>query len=227
MVLLLILPGGCGKSPSDMEEGGDVYRTALFPESPVKGDSEEERPSIAERERNHRPEILSVTLSPRLAYPGTRVKAEVEVEDRDGDPVILEYRWRRNDKLLTEVTDELDTTGFKKGDFITVTVTPYDGKERGNARRSPPLILTNRPPRITSIPPAELIDGKYIYRVEAIDEDGDDLTFTLEKGPEGMVLDPSHGILRWDRPEKGVFHVRLVVSDGDGAAFQEFTLKIK
>ena len=170
--------------------------------------------------------MVGIRLEPRLVYPGVKLKAVVEVEDRDGDPVVLEYRWTRNGRVLEEVTDELDTDGFKKGDLIRVTVIPYDGKEEGEAVSSSIVVLANRPPRITSTPPARLVDGGFLYRVEASDSDGDPLTYTLVEGPDGMVLSPD-GLLKWESPKEGEHLVRIQVSDGEDIAFQEFSLTIK
>ncbi len=225
--LVLFFLGGCGSPPPKTTEpeakGVSVPSERDVPMAQEEAPAPEEDNGV---ERNHPPEVLSVKLHPRLAYPGVKVRAEVEVRDEDGDPVLLEYRWMRNREVLPEVTGELDTKGFKKGDFITLVVVPFDGRERGKARKSLPLVLANRPPRIVSTPPAALIDGKYVYRLKVVDEDGDDLTFTLDEGPEGMTLDPERGMILWNRPRKGEFLVRVKVSDGDAIAFQEFTLSI-
>ena len=61
---------------------------------------------------------------------------------------------------------------------------------------------TNRPPTITSTPPTRAVVGsEYRYAVVVQDPDpGETLTFTLETGPWGMVIDPDAGVLRW-RPK--------------------------
>ena len=183
--------------------------------------------------KNKLPEIVTIKLSPRLVYPGAKVKAEPEAKDEDGDTVSYYYEWKRNDEVLTgEILDEIDTAGFKKGDFITVTVTPYDGKEKGKPRRSLPLIVANRPPEITSSPPSELSNGKYIYEVKATDPDGDNLTYSLEGGPPGMAIDPATGVIRWDGPQRADikpdsgYNIKIVVTDGDAKAFQGFELSL-
>ena len=132
-----------------------------------------------------------------------------------------------------EALEELDTQGFKKGDFITAIVTPFDGKEKGRSRRAIPLIVANRPPEITSFPPQDVKNGKYTYEVKAVDPDNDALKFSLEESPPDMTIDPVTGILRWDvNPERDLqsapsYSVRVVVSDGDAKAFQGFSLELK
>lgn len=182
-------------------------------------------PAAPSTQKNKLPEIVTIRLTPRLVYPGAKVKAEPESRDEDGDTVSFYYDWKRNDDLLTgEILDEIGTTGFKKGDFITVTITPHDGKERGKPRRSLPLIVANRPPEITSSSPSDLSNGKYIYEVKAADPDGDKLSFSIEGAPSGMTIDSATGAIRWDVPQPGTYNIKIEVSDGDAKAFQGFEL---
>jgi len=184
---------------------------------------------------NELPEVISIRLSPRLVYPGTIVKAEAEGRDPDGDLVSLHYEWKKNEETVFEGSmDELKTDGFKKGDFITVFVTPSDGKMKGKTRKSIPLIIANRPPEIKSTPSTEIVNGKYTYKVEASDPDGDVLTFSLEESPAGMAIDPAAGIIKWDIPAVSPdsktppsYNVKVLVSDGDAKAFQGFSLTLK
>ncbi|MBM2838141.1 MAG: hypothetical protein HW415_766, partial [Deltaproteobacteria bacterium] len=177
--------------------------------------------------KNKLPEIVTIRLTPRLVYPGTKVKAEPEARDEDADTVSYYYEWKRNDDLLTgEMLDEIGTIGFNRGDFITVTVTPYDGKEKGKPRRSLPLIVANRPPEITSSAPSELSNGIYIYEVKAADPDGDKLTFSIEGAPSRMTIDSATGTIRWDGLQPGTYNIKIEVSDGDAKAFQGFELSL-
>lgn len=177
--------------------------------------------------KNKLPEITTIRLKPRLVYPGTKVKAEPEARDEDGDTVSYYYEWKRNDDFLAgEMLDEIGTTGFKKGDFITVTVTPHDGKEKGKPRRSLPLIVANRPPEITSSAPSELSNGIYKYEVKAADPDGDKLSFSIEGAPSGMTIDSATGTIQWDVPQPGTYSIKIEASDGDAKAFQGFELSL-
>lgn len=182
--------------------------------------------------KNTPPEIVSVKLSPKLIYPGTKIKAEVSGKDADdGDEVSYLYEWRKNDTVLPDNTQpEIDTTGFKKGELITLYVTPFDGKDKGKTRFSRTIVIANRPPEITSLPPVSLSNGKYIYEVKANDPDGDALVYSLEDAPSGMTIDPATGVIKWNIPPaedpKSVtaYNIRIVVSDGDAAVFQGFSM---
>ena len=150
---------------------------------------------------NTPPRVTSVRLIPGLVYPGTKVKVEVEGEDREGDEITFRYRWKRNSEFLPDAdSDELDTTGFKKGDLVAVMVIPFDGMMEGDPGISRTLVVANRPPRIESFPPTELRDGVFAYRVKAVDPDGDALTFSLEQSPPGMTIDPASGLVEWKVP---------------------------
>lgn len=182
--------------------------------------------------KNTPPEIVSIKLSPKVIYPGTKIKAEVSGKDADeGDEVSYLYEWRKNDTVLPDDTKpEIDTTGFKKGELITLYVTPFDGKDKGKTRFSRTIVIANRPPEITSLPPVGISNGKYLYEVKANDHDGDVLTYSLENAPSGMTINPATGGIIWDIPaatdSKSVstYDIRIIVSDGDAAAFQGFSM---
>lgn len=184
--------------------------------------------------KNTPPEVVSIKLDPKLIYPGTKIKAVIEGKDEDGDPVTFSREWKKNDELLAgETMDELDTKGLKKGDWITLYVTPFDGKEKGKRKWSPTVMISNRPPEITSSPPAALSSGRYIYEVKAVDPDGDKLTFSLENAPPGMTIDHVKGRIEWKLPKaedpktSGSHSIKVVVSDGNAIAFQGFSLTPK
>ena len=72
----------------------------------------------------------------------------------------------------------------------------------------------NRPPEITSDPIVNASAGTpYTYDVEAIDPDGDILTYSIIDGPEGMIIDSATGNVDWPRPQFDA-RVDYVVSDG-------------
>lgn len=176
--------------------------------------------------------MIRIDLSPRLVYAGTIIEAQVEGKDDDGENVSYYYEWKKDNRVIDgEVLNELDTKGFKKGDLITLYVTPFDGKEKGKTAWSTTVMIADHPPEITSTPPGGLSDGRYIYEVKATDVDGDKLTYSLEAAPPGMTIDAATGVIRWDLPEKGdlkpgSIYVKVVVSDGDAKAFQSFQLSL-
>ena len=77
----------------------------------------------------------------------------------------------------------------------------------------------NADPAFTSPPrTAALAGGLYRYQAAANDPDGDDLTFGLLTGPDGLVVDPVSGLVQWipTTDQVGSHEARLVVVDGQG-----------
>ena len=176
---------------------------------------------------NSPPRIESLTLSPEALSPGTPVKAVVTASDEDFDDVALIYRWMINDvPFPDEEGDTLNTEGLKKGDKISVYVTPSDGTVKGTTK-GVALVIMNRTPEITSSFPQSGISGSLAYQVEATDPDGDTLKYVLDKAPPGMEIDPATGKLTWDLPSDGIrekVHIRIRVTDGDASAIQEINI---
>lgn len=179
---------------------------------------------------NRPPVLASVALLPSVALPGTPLKVEAKMSDPDGDAVSLSYLWKKNGAVVEGEEDEsFDTTGLKKGDLITVSVTPHDGKEPGKVLESNGIVIQNRPPELTSQPSAGITSGLFQYQAKATDPDNDILVFTLEEAPPGMTIDGSTGFVQWTVPEglQGKQQVRVAVSDGTATAFQVFNLNLE
>jgi len=85
------------------------------------------------------------------------------------------------------------------------------------------------PPRIVSAPPVSAQVGhEYSYGVEAVDDDGDTLSYSLEQYPPGMVVDFRSGLLRWtpEPGQAGEFPVAVSVSDGTFRVSQSFSVTV-
>ena len=86
--------------------------------------------------------------------------------------------------------------------------------------------LENQPPQIISSPKtAGSINNEYEYQLIAVDPDNDPLSYFLEEGPEGMMLD-SHGVVKWEKPTLGNHSIKLSVSDVQHKVEQSYTLAI-
>lgn len=163
---------------------------------------------------NTPPELKRVKIMPEVFKPGDRLYIEVEGSDIDGDDVSIDFEWTKNGELSGKKR-EIDSS-ISRGDKIFVKVTPFDGEIYGK-----PITLNRE---IRNVPPIInedkkfVFDGKsYSYHIKATDPDGDDLTYSLKTGPEGLTIDSS-GLIRWDVPRdfKGRAPVSVSVSDGNG-----------
>ncbi len=166
---------------------------------------------------NTPPKVTRIAYKPTPVRVGDRVTAMPESEDPDGDNVSYQYRWFHNgEEFLRADYDALDTAAFVRGDEIVLEVTPSDGIDDGEVQRSNPVKVENSPPEITSLPPREIVDGLFSYRVTATDRDGDELTFALEAAPPGMTIDPKTGALVWKITGQvtGTHEVQIAVRDG-------------
>jgi hypothetical protein len=119
--------------------------------------------------------------------------------------------------------------------FVTVTVT--DGK--AFAKQSFTIVVTkeviteNRPPVLVTIPQQNATVGKaFTYQVVASDPDPEDavnLTYSLEKSPAGMTIDPKTGKISWT-PSKAQLGIQIVVvsvTDTKAPINNSFEIEVK
>lgn len=174
------------------------------------------------------PRITSIKLSPPSPVKGDRIKAEVTAQGREGHAVSLRCQWSVNGVLQSETSD-IFTGDFKKGDNISLTVTPYDEKGKGEQFSVSTLVFNSPPGIISTIQDSSAVNGEFNYQIKATDPDDDILKYSLKSAPEGMTIDPQAGLIKWSIPSgyKGKVFVYLAVSDVTGGeATQIFNLQI-
>jgi hypothetical protein len=146
--------------------------------------------------------------------------------DADGDPVQLEIAWRKNGQPAG--TGNRLTAPVKRGDKVIVTVTPFDGKDRGISATLSREIL-NTPPAIEGQEQFQVSDNAVTFTVRASDSDGDPLMYSLKDAPTGMSIDRKTGVVRWvtSPGATGKVPFSVVVSDGTGGeSTARFTVTI-
>jgi len=176
---------------------------------------------------NSPPEIRGIKLMPEVFNPGDTLSVDVQGEDIDGDAISFLYEWTKNGETAGKGSSI--GTPLKRGDNISVRITPYDGTDYGN-----PVVLNreirNLPPMIVEHKDFSFDDTTYTYQVKATDPDGDTLAYSLESPPDGVTIDPSTGLLKWVVPKefKGKKDVSIAVSDGNGGiAKYSITISIR
>lgn len=200
-----------------------------------KGDKVQAKASIRGKEifsnaieiKNAPPEIAKVEFLPNPAKPKAKIGAEAAAKDIDGDAVTILYEWTKNRKPAgngREMGGEV-----KKGDKISVKITPFDGEAYGQ-----PVVLNRE---IGNVPPQIIddrnfsFDGKsFSYQVKAADPDGDVLAYSLKSSPPGMTIDAKAGLVQWNVPAefKGKASFTVAVADGKGGeGTYALTLDIK
>jgi hypothetical protein len=200
--------------------------TASHPEkttdasAPPPGEKQE-----ADKPLNNRPVILKTKLRLESANNKDVFKVIAEGYDKDGDAVTFKYEWTKNNEPAGS-GDNLN--GFKRGDKISVKITPFDGKDYGA-----PRILTteikNSTPKIIEHKEVKLEGDLLTYQVKASDPDGDELSYSLVSGPKGMTIDSFTGLIKWPVKQKdsGKYEVKVKASDNHGGETDyDFTITL-
>jgi len=231
MLAALLLAAACSV---DRKEGAPVSR-------PASGGQSQEReyavpareaapadavPSSPRAAENTPPEIRHIWFVGGDGRPGNTLGVESEVYDADGDPVQVEVAWQKNGQPAGN-GNRLPLP-VKRGDKVTVTATPSDGKATGR-----PVALTreilNAPPVIEGHAQFRFNENIAMFEVRASDADGDPLAYSLKDAPAGMNIDRGTGEIRWATSPgtTGKVPFIVVVSDGSGGeATARFTVTI-
>ncbi|MBP2673381.1 MAG: uncharacterized protein H6Q84_221 [Deltaproteobacteria bacterium] len=167
---------------------------------------------------NSPPFASAVRIEPVAPVSGGTVRAFAEARDLDDDPLKFRYQWHVDNVPVSSDSDSLALKGIKRGQWIHVKVVPNDGYGDGAWIESPRYQIVNGLPAVTSGTPKEVPPGRnLVHRIEAEDPDGDPMTYTLEKGPVGMVLNGS--TLEWQVPDSYLgqpIEIVVEISDGQG-----------
>lgn len=230
----MLFSSGCGDesqkaveagvdSPEATPEAPSFSEDELAGTTPVYDDYDSSVPSLSRVEAI---KVVTLTENPRDGF-----KAEVVHSGNEPDDTSFLYDWKLNgDDITGESGEELEWRDeFKKGDTITVSVTPYSGLGQGALSAEGSFRIPNSPPVIISEPGASFEEGGFSYTVMAEDPDGDPVDFTLRNAPAGMTMEPATGLIRWEYggEDAGDYIVTIIVSDSEGAqAVQELTLSI-
>lgn len=88
----------------------------------------------------------------------------------------------------------------------------------------------NQPPIFDSVPVVNAFsNSSYRYDVRAIDDAGDDVTYSLIASPDGMEVDPLPGVITWSPAQEqlGAHDIAIEIEDQHGATrTQRFTLVV-
>lgn len=131
---------------------------------------------------NHAPIIKAVSILPSPATLAGALTVRVEAQDVDSDTVSFRYRWFVNGKVVSGQTREsLPPTFVKRGDQLTVEVTPSDGRIDGIPSLSVPIHIVNTAPILSalSVDFDHTAQGRHLLaRVEVLDPDSDEVTLS-------------------------------------------------
>ena len=235
VVLALLLTAGCSgdrkaSPPATTTAPAPAGNVATPPVSQQGGGTQiaggEPARAPGAPDRNAPPVVRSVRFIHADEKAGTGLAVVAEGFDADGDPVQFEIAWSRNGEPAG--TGNRLTTPLKRGDKVSVTVTPFDGKERGKSAALSRDIL-NTAPVIEGQEQFQVTDNAVTFHVRASDADGDPLTYSLKDAPSSMSIDRKTGWVRWvtSPGTTGKVPFTVVVSDGAGGeSTARFTVTI-
>lgn len=104
---------------------------------------------------------------------------------------------------------------IKKGDKVSVKITPSDGEQKGQAITLYAIVANSLP--VVSLNIEANINGStYTSKIKATDPDGDTLIYTLKQAPKGMTIGSS-GVITWEVGPHDKGEHSIVVSVGDGS----------
>jgi hypothetical protein len=176
--------------------------------------------------RNSPPEIRGIRFVGGDGLPGNTLGVETDGYDADGDPVQIEIAWQKNGQPAG--TGNRLAAPVKRGDKVAVTITPFDGKERGKYATLSREVL-NTPPVIEGQEQFQVNDNAVTFHVRASDADGDPLMYSLKDAPAGMSIDRKSGWALWvtSPGTTGKVPFTVTVSDGSGGeSTARFTVTI-
>ncbi len=156
---------------------------------------------------------------------------DVDASDADGDTLTYSLADAPAGMAIDGATGLIEWTPTAAGDY-DVDVIVGDGRGGWDVQEFTICVSEdiNRAPYFTSSPVTEaLVKEDYSYDADAEDPDGDEITYSLEKGPEGMSINPTNGRINWlpDYKDKGTNEVVIKASDGQGGeATQNFSIVV-
>jgi hypothetical protein len=137
-------------------------------------------------------------------------------KDDGRERIKYRYEWFINNELTTHNTNTI--TGFKKGDKISVKITPSEGDRVGQTKVLS-VEIANVTPKVVENKSISF-DGKLLsYQVKAVDPSGGLLTYSLADAPKDMSIDSQTGVISWQaNPENyGQYNIKVKISSNNGA----------
>lgn len=136
--------------------------------------------SVSLSSKNRAPIIRSVRILPTSITLDRQISVQVEAFDPDADLITYRHRWKVNGVVIPGETHSLfNAKMLKRGDRLSVEVTPYDGNIEGAPIEADALV-TNTSPHVTQVlfEPAEVRVGDRIaLQVVGSDADQDPIEY--------------------------------------------------
>jgi hypothetical protein len=179
---------------------------------------------------NHAPRFSSVP--PTAAVPEFTYIYDAAVHDPDGDPIVFALERAPVSMAIDDQTGQV--SWVPQPSDLGLHEISIRAQDNHGARALQSFTISvgdsqpNRPPVFTSAPITQADTGAdYAYDANAVDFDGDAITYSLVDGPAGMVVFPASGVVEWNQASAGQHSVVLQAADAmGGLALQTFVLSV-
>jgi hypothetical protein len=143
---------------------------------------------------NRAPEVTSVEISPAAPNTDDDLVAVVTTFDVDGDAVDLDYVWTQDGSTSSaSVSDTVAYSDTARDQEWSVTVTPDDTEDAGDAVTSGPVVISNTEPTtpVVAIAPSSPVtetDDLYCeVLTDSSDADGDSVSYAFTWTVDGAA----------------------------------------
>ena len=166
------------------------------------------------------PRLIAVKVVPEPIYATSpEIRLDATVEDADQDSVDLFCYYYVNDRVLPETMNvlSLPPLNLKKHDTINASAFATDG-----SARSQPfpfyIIVSNSPPELqVENETVKMPMDNLNYQVPITDPNGDRMTFALTGAPEGVIIEPTTGVITGNAGDARSIEVTVRATDVEGA----------
>jgi RHS repeat-associated protein len=185
--------------------------------------------AIVTHDQNQPPAIMSVP--PNRGIAGENYAYDPVAIDADGDSLLWSLTNGPRGMSIDTRTGAVRWTpdGRQLGTHVVaITVTdPFLGSF--TQRFDLHVGCNNVAPAIVSVPPTVALTKRtYIYAVRADDLENDPLSWSLTGAPDGMTIDATSGLIRWNPAVEqiGSHDVSIEASDGLNVGRQDFSVVV-
>lgn len=167
---------------------------------------------------------FTATLPDTTAQPGVLLTFDYDAEDDDGDALTFALLEAPTGAMLDAASGAFAWTPTEEqaGATYTVRVQVDDGtlSDLAVASVTVPAVVEGVP-WFTQALASGVVPGdqpSLTVPYEAVDPEGDPLTYRLVEGPAGTSIDPSTGVFTWSPLETGAHRITVEVTDGTHTA---------
>ena len=175
------------------------------------------------------PPVITIQgIQDRAVYQGQPYTYHVQATDADGDTLRYSLPMAPLGMVVDSTTGQISWWPRQPGDH-TVTVRVQDPHSATDTQSYTVTVTApNLAPHIVSAPVVDgVVQQRYAYAVDAVDPNGDPLTYSLQTAPAGLLIDPVIGLVTWTPKTVGEFVVVIRVQDPYGASMtQHYTLRV-